>query len=418
MPTNNATVFNAAGPSIGPSNLGVTINTDNAVGDSFGRVRTSGTSNRFDCEFIYDKQPLLIDEVTAGGGTATHNGNPRDVTLSVVDANNGTEAALYSHYDIPYTPGNSQLVDITGTLDNAGIGGGTAFVFLRTSISGSVTETTYEQANWSGATSGVDWADSFILSMDFQSLKVGRIRFALVQNGVAVPIKSIHNDNVRSTGYWQRPSLPAYWRIYNDATYTYMEMGYGDEGNAIGIRYRIAVNASATMRAICSTVKSEGGVELLDLPGYPFSASNGTTAVTVSTTLIPVLSIRVGANINSLTNRGIHIPISYGIVGSNPMYYKVLYRPTLTGASWTAVDSTYSGIEYDVSASAFSGGVVVDEGHFATGRNTFSDTAGILNRLILSQGRTGTSDILTLAAVRTGSSDSTTYGSLKWKEIR
>ena len=156
---------------------------DSASLDAFGRLRVSEPSNRADIEFIYDKQPTLMDEVTAGGGSVAHVANTRDLTLSIGDAVDATEAAMYS-YDIPYTPGNSQLIDITGTMDFAEIGGGTAAVFLRSSVSGSVVETVVNQTAWNKNTvSNVDWTKSQIFALDFQSLKVGRIRYGLVRDG-------------------------------------------------------------------------------------------------------------------------------------------------------------------------------------------------------------------------------------------
>lgn len=414
-------VGNTVTVSVGNTPSVSTTPADSGYLDAFGRQRTSSTGQRFDCEFIYDKQLSLIDEVVAGGGSATHNANARDVVLAVVDANANTKAELYSHYDVPYTAGNSQLVDITGTLDNAAIGGGTAQLFIRSSVTGSVVETVYAQTAWNQNTaSDVNWTKSQILVMDFQSLKIGRIRFFLVRNGVPVHLHSIYNDNLRATGYWQSPSLPPFWRIYNDATptYTYCEMGYGDASNAIGIRYRLAVNASATMRAICATVKSEGGAALLDIPGYNRSADNGTTAVAVSTALLPVLSIRPAATLNSIVNRGLYIPESYSVQSDNPIRYVLLYRPSLTGPSWTAVNATHSGMEYDVSASAVSGGIVVESDYLSTGRNQVSKTQGLLGRTLLSLGRTGTADILTLAAIRNSGSNAAVFGSLRWKEIR
>lgn len=390
---------------------------DDFFNDAFGRSRVSDPVTRFDVEFIYDKQPLLVDEVTSGGATATHNANPRDVTLAIVNTTNGTSGALYSHYDVPYTAGNSQLIDITGVLDFANLGSGTAYVFVRTKVSGSVAETTYDQSTWSNATSGVNWNYSHILMMDLQSLKVGRIRFFLVQNGLPVLLKEVYNDNVRNTGYWQRATLPLYWRIYNDATYTYMEMGYGDTENAIGIRYRITANASATMKAICGTVKSEGGKSILDLDGLPFGISNRVTPITVSTTLIPVVSIRMASTFNSITNRGLALIKGFSLSVDNPVNYRLLYRPTLTGPSWTSVD-TNSFMEYDVTASAVSGGTLIDDDIVTTSKNVLASKLNTLGRVILSQGRTATSDILTIAAVRSGSINASTTGSLKWEEVR
>jgi len=391
---------------------------DNFALTAFGAHRVAEERNRFDVEFIYNKQSEIVDEVTAGGGTATHNANPSDVILAVNDANDATEAALYG-YDVPYTPGNGQLVEITGTLDDADIGSGTAYIVFRTNISGSVVETAVEQASWNVSTEAdIDWTTSQIFRVNFQSLKVGRIVCEFVRNGIPTRVHEFYNDNVRDSGYWQRPSLPPYWRIYNDATYTYMEMGYGDTGNGIFIRYRITANASAETRAICATVKSEAGTALQDLPGFERAIDRGTTTVSVSTTLIPVISIRPAATFNSITNRGLYIPEGFSIAGDNPMRYVLLYRPTLTGPSWTAVDATNSGMEYDVTASAVSGGIVVYSDYFATGRNSDSAASGLLGRTLLRLTRTGTSDILTLAAIRTGTSNSATLAALRWKEIR
>lgn len=395
-----------------------TVETDSAYLDAFGRKRVSLTGQRYDCEFIYNKQPDLIDEVTAGGGTATHNANPRDVTLAVNDADSGTEAALYSHYDIPYTAGNSQNPELTGTLNDADIAGGKAQLFLRTSISGTVDETVIDQDKWANPVADVDWTTSQILSVDFQSLKVGRARWMLVRSGLPVILEKIVNDNMRDSGYWQSPTLPLYWRIYNDATYTYSEMGYGDTANGIGIRYRLPVNASATMRAICGTVKSEGGAETFDLPGFSRSADNYLTPRTVAATLVPILSIRPAALFNGLPNRQLFVPTSYSVVSDNPIYYRLLYRPTLTDASWAAVDAVNSGMEYDVAATAVTGGIVIESDYLASGRNTLAQAAGLLGRTLLSLGRTGTADILTLAGIRTTTSSASVYGVHKWKEIR
>jgi hypothetical protein len=387
--------------------------------DAFGLLRTTGKpGERYNVEFIYDKQPELVDEVTAGSGTATHSANSRDVTLAAVDAEASSSAALYG-YDVPYTPGSSQLLEITGAMDGAAIGGGTAQLFLRSKASGTVVETVTDQTDWNiDAVGNADWSKSQIFAIDLQSLRVGRVRYTLVRGGRPTPIHQITNDNIRAGGYWQTASLPPAWRIYNDASYTYAEMAYGDSDNAVGIRYLLAANASATLRAICATVKSEGGADLFSIPGFNRSADSGVTAKTVSTTLIPVLSIRPAATINSIANRGLYIPNGFSIQTNNPIRYVILYRPTLTDASFGAVDATYSGMEVDVAATAVTGGIVVASGYVATDRNSAAGQAGLLGRTLMRLTRTGTPDILTLAAIRTGSSNGETLAEIGWREIR
>jgi hypothetical protein len=156
---------------------------------------------------------------------------------------------------------------------------------------------------------------------------------------------------------------------------------------------------------------------LFEIPGFNRAVAMSTSK-TISTTMIPLISIRVAAALNGIVNRGLYIPTSFGLQVDNPVRYALLYRPTLVGASFTAVDATHSGMEYDVTASSVSGGIVIDADFAAAGKNTPSNVAGILGRTLMSLGRTGTSDILTLAAIRSTGTDATGFASLKWKEIR
>lgn len=386
--------------------------------DAFGRARVSDTGQRLDVEFLYDKQGWYFDEITSNG-TVTFNANSRDLTLSLSNATNGSEARMQSH-PVPYTPGNSQLIELTGVLDLAEIGGGVAQCFVRSSVSGSVVETVYDQSSWlPPLRTGVEWTLAHIFVIDFQSLKVGRIRFGLNQGGDTILLKEVMNDNIRNAGYWQYATLPVYYRLYNDATYTYMELGYGDTANAVGFRYRIAANASATMKAICCTVKSEGGQALFDLSGQPFTASNGVTEKTVSTTLIPLLSIRMKSTFNTLTNQTIALPTSFSVLTTNPIRLAVIIDGTLTGASFVDVNATESAMEYDVTASAITGGIEVASDYYSgEGANKFTSGTGILGKSVLWDRLGSRSGILTLAAIKTGTSDADVLTSMRWQELR
>jgi hypothetical protein len=385
--------------------------------DAFGRLRTADTGQRLDVEFIYDKQADYFDEIT-NNGTVTHNANTRDLTLSISDANNGTYSCMASH-PIPYTPGNSQLIDITGVLDLSNIGGGNAEVFLRSSISGSVSEQVIEQSSWTNTVLDVDWSKSHIFQMSFQSLKVGTIQFLMVREGTPVKVAEIDNDNLRDSGYWQLPSLPIYYKIYNDATYTYMEMGYGNDDNAIGFRYKIAANASATMSAICCTAKSEGGGSLRDLAGLPRSIDSGIVTKTVSTTLVPLLSIRPKSTFLTFDNLILSIPKSFNVSSDNPIRLIIVHDCTLTGASWVNVDVNNSSMEYDVTASAFTGGhLVYSEYVTSNAKNTPSSGEGILGKTVLWNRKGTETGIFTIAAVRTTNTNANVLTSLQWDEIR
>lgn len=384
--------------------------------DAFGFLRTSSPNTRLDVEFIYDKQEEIFDEVIGGSAMVTHNTNSRDLTLATVGSAL-TDFAYMQSYPVPYTPGNSQLIAITGALNGANLAG-TCEVFLRSKVTGTVTEQTIPQASWLSNTGGINWQYSQIFEMDFQSLKVGKIRYYLNQGGLITKIAEIENDNIRATGYWQTPSLPLSWRIYNDANYTYTEMCYGDSNNAIGIRFKTAVTTSQTLRAICGTVKSEGGQPLLDIAGYNRSISMAQTPKTVGTSIIPLISIRPKSTFQTFPNLGTIIPANISFQVDNPIRYLVYHDSILTGASWVDVDATQSMMEYDISATALTNGHVIETDYVAGTKNTSSSFNSLLGKAILWHRQSTETGILTIAAVRTTSTSANTLCAVKWNEIR
>lgn len=390
--------------------------------DAFGNGKVALGTNRADFEFIYNKLPEFFDEIT-NNGSVTHNANTRDLTLALTGALVGDYATMRG-YPVPYTPGNGQLIELTGVLDLAAIGSGTAQLFLRTSISGSVVTNTIDQSSWDNLNqaSDIDWTKSHIFFCDFQSLKVGRIRYGFNRSGVDVFVDEIVNDNIRNSGYWQNPSLPPYWRIYNDGTYTYMEMGYGDEANGVGIRYRITANASATMKAICCTVKSFNGVSLFDLPGAQRTVRDALAGQAVSTSLYPVLSIRCRSTFNSLPNLGIAIVESYSVKTDQEIALVCISGGSLTGASWANVNTNESMMEYDNTATAISGGreifsEFIAAGGVGAGAIANSNTA-FLGKSVLWDRQSSETGIFSLCAVQSGGSAPTVKSSLNWREIR
>lgn len=392
----------------------VTTHADDTNHDAFGRDRVAEPANRFDVEFTYDKQPLLMESITAGSATIAHQSATRDVLLTIGATSTSDSADFVGHYYTPYTPGNSQLVELTGTLDGRDAGGSVSF-FIRNNGS----TTIYTSTQWASST-GVDWGNSQIFWADFQSLKVGRIRMGLVRGGVYSQLLEVTNDNVRANGYWQHPNQPIHYRIYNSTANCITELGYFDTNNGFGWRYTAALSAAQSMTAICATVKSEGGQDLFDVPGYPFAVSNGATTKTVSTTLIPVLSIQLSTVFNSLTNRSIVMPLDLSFVSDQAFYYEVRLNPALSTASWTAYSSSYSCINYDVNATTVTGGITIASGYGGTGgTRQGSVKTGFTGRTPLSINYPGTvGDILSICAIRVGASNAALGAALGWKEIR
>ena len=387
---------------------------DDLYNDAFQRLRVSNTDQRFDSEFQYDKSPLVFDDISTGGGSTTYNAASRDVTIATGSTSAAVAAGLRQHWANIYTSGNSQFIIETGTLNGAGLAGGRAEVFLRSSVTGSVTE---QALVISDAT--IDWSKSQIFIMDFQSLRVGRIRWGLDRAGIATPLAEITNDNIRATGYWQIANQPVYWRQYNTANYTYTEVGYGDEANAIGFRYRVAVNATQTMRAICATVKSEGGGDLHNIAGIRGAISNGITKRTVSTTFVPLLSLQVKSTLNGYPVKSVIFPKTFEISNDNPIYFEWRINATLTGAAWTS-NGADSLANFDVTATAVTGGRVIYEGYAGAagaGARNIADGA-LTSKIPLGVSALGVGDILTLCCIRDGTTNASVGAALVYEDIR
>ena len=403
---------------------------DSLYVDGFSRQRVAGTGQRIDVNFIYDKQPDFFDEITSGASASvTHNANGRDLTLvagTVVDTDHAT---MLSH-PVPYTPGNSQLSAKTGVLDLADIGAGTVEVFLRSSsTTGSPQDLeVVTQANWDASLPGsIDWSKSHIFCLDFQSLKVGRIRFSLVREGKPEMVAEISNDNLRDHGYWQLPNLPVCYRIYNTATETISEIAYGDENNAVGYRHRQPINALASMKAICCTVKSEGGRSLHELPGLsrvtPLMAAR---VVSHPAVLLPVLSIRPSAAFKTFDSLVLHMVKHVHIHADESIDWVLLHQSVLTGAAWVDVDVAASAMQYDVSATAVSNGHALDNGFIYASSSGAKGTAlvgagseaSLLGKTVLWNRRGAETGTLTLAAIRAGSTQANVKAGFRWEELR
>jgi hypothetical protein len=180
----------------------------------------------------------------------------------------------------------------------------------------------------------------------------------------------------------------------------------------------VPANANHSARAICATVKSEGGGDLFSLSGFPFSAFNGATTKTVSTSFVPLVSIQLKAEFNSIVNRGLVLPSAYSLVTDNPIAYELRVNPALTNASFGSVDAS-SLCNFDVAATAISGGTIVKSEYATASPLSASEAnveAGYNFDLQLGVTIGGTSDVYTLA-VRTISSTGAAVGSLAFYDL-
>lgn len=392
--------------------------------DAFGRSRVSEPFNLFDTQLQYSASPLFWETVAVGGGTATHLPNESAVRMRVTTANNDSVIRQSKRYH-RYQPGKSQLILMTGVMgaakanvrqrigyfdaangvffEQTGAGLG---VVQRSYVTGTAVDTRVEQADWNidqmdgTGISGVaiDTSRAQIFIIDLEWLGVGRVRCGFVINGIIYYCHQFTHANVLSTVYMTTANLPVRYEIVN-------------VGDTAG---------NTDLYQICSSVSSEGGVQERNLT---LTASNGVTLRSVSTALLPVLSIRVATAFPSggtIVNREIVQPIQYEIFSEDAgIFYQLIYNGTLTNPSWAAVNATHSGVDYDVAATAITGGLVLTSGYVSsTAQSRISEINELASDLAMTLNVAGTvGDILSVACIRTSTTNSDTGAALTWKEL-
>lgn len=344
--------------------LGGRLGASGTATDAFGRIRVSEPLTLFDSFHRYQDNGKFA---TSTSGTAN---TVYQINESVIDLNVGTTSGDKCYREskrvFAYQPGKSLLIMSTFAmnaqktnlrqrvgyfntnngifLENDGTGN---YLVLRSYSSGSVVETRVAQANWnfdkfdgtglSGQTQhqgrdSLDVTKTNIFWIDIEWLGVGDVRCGFVVDGLMAPAHIFHNDNVNTTTYMTTAILPVRYEIENTGT-----------------------TASASkMKQICSTVVSEGG--------YTLEGKARSVSIPISTpkdlptagTFTPIISIRLKDSFKDALAVVKDVEF-FGVTNNTSYRYKVIIGGTLTGASWVSAD-TDSPVEYDITASAISGG--------------------------------------------------------------
>ena len=382
--------------------------------DAFGRLRVSNPYTLFDGGTRYFDNTYKWDQVDTGAITSSFLPNESSILMNATGAGS---AIRQTKQVFSYQPGKSLLVLLTfvmnaptaGVTQRAGyfgaengvyfeVAGTTKNLVIRKYTSGSVDDTTekFPQNLWNGdkldgtGASGItlDVTKAQIFWTDIEWLGVGSVRCGFVMNGQFIVCHSFHHANILSKVYMTSACLPLRYEL-------------------------ISTGPAATMRAICSTVMSEGGYG-----NRSFTRAIGTalTGKNLSDTAYrPLVCLRM----KSTALDSIVVPTAFDVFGLQQaaFVYRIILNPTLTGASWTSTD-TDSTVEYDISATALSGGKVVTQGVFV-GSNKGGSAQVTSNEIDFSQqlGRTiaGVSDIWCLAAIATTNNDDA-VGVVNWQE--
>lgn len=387
--------------------------------DAFGRMRVSNPQTLFDGAQRYRDDIFKWDQLDVGSASSMFLPNEGTVLMSVSE--NGDESIRQTKSVFAYQPGKSLLTMASfvmtaptlGLRQRVGLFGSQNGVYfevdgtdvnlvIRKYTSGSVDDATEKipQSQWNvdrlngqGGQyniSGInlDLTKAQIWWADVEWLGVGSVRSGFVINGQFIVCHIFHHANASSKVYMTTATLP--------------------------IRYELtSTGAAGNIRAICSTVISEGGYI-----NRSFARSVGTGLLGKNLSNIvytPLICIRLKtSNIDAVI-----VPNKFDLYGLQQAAfgYRIILNPTLTGASWTSADDN-SSVEYDVSATALTGGTVIDQGIFV-GANKGGTASISSSDVDFSQqlGRTisGVSDIWCLAAISTTNNDDA-VANVSWQE--
>lgn len=328
--------------------------------DAFGRLRVSNPETQFEGKFTYGNEEKMFNTTTATGGAASFLTNEAAWNMTTTTSS-GSRVLRESWRYFQYHAGKGQEIICTGVFgaavancvkrigyydDNDGLffvqNGTTGFgVCRRTSTSGSMVDNIVYQSSWnidkmdgtgpSGIT--LDNTKTNIYFIDFQWLGVGSVRFAVDIGGVLYYVHQMDHANTTLTQVYMKSAwLPIRYEIVNTAATT-----------------------ASSLKQICCTVASEGGIEEA---GVPYSIGDISTTSAPTTNWVPIISLQVGTTLNSLPFRGMVHLASIDTLNTSANYavLAIFENATLTGAAWTAVGGS-SVCSYDGSATAISGGI-------------------------------------------------------------
>ena len=392
--------------------------------DAFGRLRVSQPYSLFDSQNRYaiDNQ---FDTVFITGGSTSFLVNEASVAM-INDTTSGAEVVRQTFRSMLYQPGKSLLVLATfkaaaptanlrqrigyfGTqngvyFETSGAGTTTsalkAFV-LRTSIGGSVDNTTrrVEQSAWNGdkldgtGASGLTLDLSYpqILWMDFEWLGVGNVRCGFIINGQYIVCHTYQNANFTGNSvYMTTAILPVRYEITNTGTTT----------------------TTSTLKQICSSVMSEGGLEPTSISHVALRS----TALTVGTTITPLVSIKLTSNALG----AVVLPQALRVLPTSADDFEIqlVKNANLSGAVYSLVTSD-TNVLFDTNATAMTGGTITQINYAASSNQgtTPLNEAGVFNwDTQLGVSISGVSDVYTVG-VRTFSGSGNVVGSLTFYDL-
>ncbi|KKN02971.1 hypothetical protein LCGC14_1112350 [marine sediment metagenome] len=392
--------------------------------DAFERLRVSEPLTIFDSKQIFDKQPLFWDErLESGAGITSAHSVDTASTVFTSTLNTAGKFTRQTFMRFNYQPGKSQQIVLTGILDRSGGGTGvqrrigyfdddnglffeddegTVKVVRRTHVTGSPVDNKVSQASWNidpmdgtgPSEVTIDWTKGQIFFIDFKWLSLGRVRMGLEVGGRAWGVHDFLSSNILDKPYMSTPNLPVRFQMITTGS-----------------------SPASTMKCICTTVVSEGGVAALGILRH-----KSTEGTHVDANVENIIYAIVGIRLKS-THLGASITVISAsleeFTGNENMEWLLIFNATVAGTP-TWANETNSAIQTfkGALANTVTGGTVLAGGYFSSVQKGGGTGAEFEEALRLGAAIDGTVDEIVLA-VRpvNGSVNIDIEGSLSWREV-
>ena len=332
--------------------------------DAFGRLRTSAVQNLVDIKHVYDKNPLQVNEVTAGTATSIFNQEFARVRMST-SANNDLVIRQSKTHPI-YQPGKSQLFEASFSnfqlesnvikrvggfdsfsgspynsvfdgffLESNGVTNVISFQLWRSGTNIFSADTTVWDDSVFDPTN-FNWSNTNLMMIDYQWLGVGRVRFGMNLSGQTIYFANYNCANNDPNVYMSSPNQPIRYEI--------RQLGVG----------------SGYFDMLCSQVSTEGALNgLYSTLGIQHQT---TTTLQNSDTKYPYIGYRLKQSYHSVTSQYDFLSV---LNTSNDNYLLTIeFNPTIsTTPTW--IDIPNSPFQYALFTGTTTA-TITSDGHVMT----------------------------------------------------
>lgn len=342
---------------------------------SKNRIKISDYQATFFNTFQYGKETDVWDEYTALGGASAHNTNTNNVDMSV-GSTLGSIVIRQTRNTMRYIPGRTSTLTyairfqtpVTGIRRRIGLfdeNNGFYFedggmlnaqglpeynVVIRSSTSGSVAEIRVPRNQWNGDKLDGTGASTLVASptaqhminFEYEWYGAGQVVIGWTINGHTHTIHTFNHANILDLPWCSTPFLPIRLELEN-------------LNGVAGTHY---------MYQGSNSLISEGVPDKLGIAQNITSPITGRT-MSSANTFYPILSIRL----KTAALKGIVLPTFFqaATVDNTSVFYKLVRNATLTDANFVNMPDANSFSQYDVSATAYTGGVDLDSGFVISG---------------------------------------------------